>query len=130
MDTLKTFKTSSVKAGVATNSRLGHISVALERWGVMDSFHAVVAIDHVPQGKPHPDSLHKALELMEVDPSEAIMFGDSPMDIHAGHAAGVTTVAFCPGENDQFCPLSRLEAAKPSHIVRSYRELHDIIFSL
>jgi HAD superfamily hydrolase (TIGR01509 family) len=130
IDTLQAFKTSSVKTGVATNSRIGHISVALDRWGIMDAFHAVIAIDHVPRGKPHPDSLHKALELMEVEPSEAIMFGDSPIDVHAGHAAGVTTVAFCPQENHRFCPPPLLEAANPTHIVRSYSELRDLVLSL
>jgi beta-phosphoglucomutase-like phosphatase (HAD superfamily) len=130
LDTLDAFKASSVRAGVATNSRFGHVSIALDRWGVMESFHAVVAIDHVPQGKPHPDALHRALELMEVSPSEALMFGDSPIDIHAGHAAGMTTVAFCPAENHQYCPVALLEAAGPTHIVRSYRELHDLVLSL
>jgi HAD superfamily hydrolase (TIGR01509 family) len=130
LDTLNAFKASSVRAGVATNSRFGHVSIALDRWGVTDSFHAVVAIDHVPRGKPHPDALHRALELMQVSPSQAIMFGDSPIDIHAGHAAGMTTVAFCPSENHQYCPVALLEAAGPTHIVRSYRELHDLVLSL
>lgn len=130
LDTLDAFKASSVRAGVATNSRFGHVSIALDRWGVMESLHAVVAIDHVPQGKPHPDALHRALELMEVSPSEAVMFGDSPIDIHAGHAAGMTTVAFCPSENHQYCPVALLEAARPTHIVHSYRELHDLVLSL
>ncbi len=128
IDTLGALRASAVKAGVATNSRFGHVSIALNRWGISDSFHAVIAIDHVPRGKPHPEALHKALELMEVSPSDAIMLGDSPIDIHAGQAAGMTTVAFCPSENHQYSPVALLEAARPTHIVRSYRELHDLVF--
>jgi HAD superfamily hydrolase (TIGR01509 family) len=130
IETLGAFKASSVRAGIATNSRFGHVSIALERWGILESFHAVVAVDHVPRGKPHPDALHRALELMEVSPSDAIMFGDSPIDIHAGHAAGMTTVAFCPSENHQYCPLALIEAAEPTHIVSSHRELHELVLSL
>jgi HAD superfamily hydrolase (TIGR01509 family) len=130
LETLHTFRGSAIRTGVATNSRIGHVSIPLKQWGILDSFHAVVAIEHVPRGKPHPDPILKALELMEVEPRNAIMFGDSPVDIQAGHAAGVTTVAFSPEENHAFCPPLHIEATKPGHIVRSYRELHDLVLSL
>ncbi len=44
----------------------------------------------VPQGKPAPDMVLKALELLEAAKAEAILVGDSHFDREAAAAAGVT----------------------------------------
>ncbi len=47
--------------------------------------------------KPEPDLVRAALERAGGDPSDAIMIGDSPWDIHAASKAGVRTIAVLSG---------------------------------
>ncbi|HIF07129.1 MAG TPA: HAD family hydrolase, partial [Gemmatimonadetes bacterium] len=45
--------------------------------------------------KPHPESVHKALELLGLAGrvKETLFVGDSPFDLRAGRAAGTYTAA-------------------------------------
>lgn len=44
--------------------------------------------------KPHPHSLLRAAELLEVGPSECVLIGDSLTDIQAAHLAGSTAIGY------------------------------------
>lgn len=44
--------------------------------------------------KPHPYSLLRAAELLEVNPSECVLIGDSLTDIQAAHTAGSTAIGY------------------------------------
>ncbi|MFB6536172.1 HAD family hydrolase [Streptomyces noursei] len=44
--------------------------------------------------KPHPHSLLRAAELLEVDPSECVLIGDSLTDIQAAHSADGTAIGY------------------------------------
>jgi phosphoglycolate phosphatase-like HAD superfamily hydrolase len=54
-----------------------------------------------------------------VAPGEAVMVGDSPIDIATGRAAGVRTLAVCYGNS----PRERLLAAGPDALLESFSEL-------
>lgn len=51
----------------------------------------LVALDDVEQAKPHPQSVLKAMELLEADAATTLMVGDNYHDIQAGQRAGVKT---------------------------------------
>lgn len=59
--------------------------------------------------KPHPDPVWLALQLLGAEPAHAVMVGDSPHDIEAGRAAGVSTAAVSWG----MFPAETLRAAAP-----------------
>ncbi|MGA6157322.1 HAD family hydrolase [Stenotrophomonas sp. NPDC087984] len=44
--------------------------------------------------KPHPHSLLRAAELLQVAPSECVLIGDSITDIQAAHSAGGTAIGY------------------------------------
>ncbi|TJZ41481.1 HAD family hydrolase [Streptomyces piniterrae] len=44
--------------------------------------------------KPHPHSLFRAAELLQVDPSDCVLIGDSLTDIQAAHLAGSTAIGY------------------------------------
>jgi pyrophosphatase PpaX len=124
---LQTLKGLRYVLGVVTNSRRGHISPVLERWNVTQLFDTVVTIEDVQNGKPNPEPIHKALTQLKSIPSKAWMIGDAVVDIHAGNAAGVKTIAFSPPENRVFISTETLRDAQPTHVAHSYEEIIDII---
>jgi pyrophosphatase PpaX len=127
--TLTELRPHSQAFAVVTNSRRGHVTPVLERLALADRFETVVTIEDVAKGKPSPEPLLLALQKLQAAPERAWMIGDSLPDIHAGHAAGVKTIAFSPSENHQFVPRHILEEAKPTFIVDSYKEVLSVIKS-
>lgn len=53
--------------------------------------------DDVTQAKPHPESLHMALSYFGQKAQDAVMIGDSVVDIEAGKNAGVKTIGVLTG---------------------------------
>ena len=83
----------------------------------------MVGLDSSERHKPDPEPVLLALDLLGYSPAEAIFLGDSPHDIRAGNAAGVTTVAALWG------PFSRaaLEVASPHYLIEHIRELPSLV---
>lgn len=63
---------------------VGHFNIPAE---FIIGYHDVKPI------KPHPASMLKALELMNVNAKDTISFGDRVIDIQASNAAGIESVA-------------------------------------
>lgn len=82
-------------------------------------FDHVVTADDVSRGKPDPEPVHRATELLGIEPSPRVaLIGDSLHDVHAGRAAGVTTVAVAWGVST----AAQLEAVGPDHHIRRFEE--------
>ncbi|WP_433544726.1 HAD family hydrolase [Streptomyces sp. CA-294286] len=62
-----------------------------------DVIAGIASADDVESGKPAPDPVHQALDIAEVDPRNAVFFGDTVWDMKAGTRAGVHTVALLSG---------------------------------
>jgi pyrophosphatase PpaX len=86
----------------------------------------VVGMDSTERHKPDPDPVLHALAELESTPTNALFLGDSPHDIEAGNAAGVTSVAALWG------PFSRtvLERASPTYFLEHIRELPALVSRL
>ncbi len=78
---------------VATSGTRAHITNNLARFGLADSFDAVVCIDDVAHGKPHPDLVLEALRRTGTAASDAIMLEDAPRGVEAAHRAEVFCIA-------------------------------------
>ena len=79
----------------------------LEGLDVGSRFCIILGGDSTQKRKPDPESLYRAMDSCKAAPSETAMVGDSPVDIQAGKAAGVTTCGVLGG----FRPKEELEAA-------------------
>ena len=83
---------------VASSAAKDELQPLLEAAGVADLIHRRTSSDDAEESKPAPDIVEAALEEAAVDPSEAIMLGDTPYDVEAATRAGVKIVAFeCGG---------------------------------
>ncbi len=65
--------------------------------GLSQFFDTVIGSDTTPEKKPSPIPVLKALSEFNIKPEEAIIVGDSNLDIDAGKAAGITTIAVTYG---------------------------------
>jgi HAD superfamily hydrolase (TIGR01509 family) len=64
----------------------------LEQSGLHVFFNAVLTGDEVVNGKPDPEIVYKACEALSIKPQEALLIGDSTLDVQAGRAAGCKVI--------------------------------------
>jgi phosphoglycolate phosphatase len=74
---------------VATNAYRKSTIESLTHLEVLDLFDGIACYDDVPQGKPHPDMLHKLLDELAYESHEALFIGDGPRDALASQRAGI-----------------------------------------
>ncbi len=86
---LELLKNAGIKLAVVTNKPERFTQPLLERTGIADYFEVMVGGDTCPVKKPDPMPVTHACKLLGVDPSQALMIGDSINDALAANAAGV-----------------------------------------
>jgi len=78
--------------GVLTNKPGGFAREILAGLGIAHAFRAVVGADEAPR-KPAPDGLLQLCARLDARPAEALLVGDSAIDLSTGRAAGVRVCA-------------------------------------
>lgn len=73
---------------LVSGSHRTDIEFALKKLGIFDSFQYVLGFEDYPRSKPAPDGFERALQLLKVSGSQALVFEDSPAGIQSGRAAG------------------------------------------
>ncbi|GLC88548.1 HAD family hydrolase [Lysinibacillus piscis] len=81
------------KLGIVTGKARRSLDISLQALQMENLFEVIITGDDVVQPKPHPEGLQQALDLLNVDSSEAVFVGDSDADIQAGKQANVFTIA-------------------------------------
>jgi 2-phosphoglycolate phosphatase len=108
-----------VRIGTASTRRAREARRMLELAGLLPAFDSVVGGDQVSRPKPNPDlPLHGARSL-GVSPDACALVGDSPVDVRAGKAAGMRTVAVTYGYGDP----AALRAEAPDATVDRFADL-------
>lgn len=107
---------------VTNNGRLG-TDRTLDRLQLAGVFDGVVTRDDADELKPDPGIVRKALDLAGVNAGEAILVGDSVIDIEAARAAAVRSVAVPTGP----FPAARLLEEEPDFIVSSFLEVPALV---
>jgi beta-phosphoglucomutase len=82
-----------VPVAVVSGAALEEIEPVLEAADIARLFRAVVAADHVTDGKPHPEGYLLAAELLGVPPDETVAFEDTEAGVASAKAAGLYCVA-------------------------------------
>lgn len=103
--------------GVVSN-RTGNTSELLKHCGLLDLVELVIDKDVVPSGKPSPLGISYALEHFQVHPEEAVIVGDTIVDVLAGKAMGTWTVAVDGSE----CK-DDLIRARPDYLLNNLGEI-------
>lgn len=99
--TLSQLKAIGVPMAACTARSKQLSSKTLERAGLLEFLDIVIYPEDVSSQKPHPESLIKALAHLKVSPDDAVMVGDSHVDIVAGKNAGTMTIRALYGINHE-----------------------------
>jgi HAD superfamily hydrolase (TIGR01509 family) len=84
---------AAAAVGVVSGATLEEIAPALTAAGLDEFVSAMVTVDDVSRGKPHPEGYLIALELLGACPERSIAFEDSEPGVEAALAAGLRCVA-------------------------------------
>lgn len=91
----------------------------LDVFGVKQYFDMVVGPESVKKMKPDPEGILQVLEQFKIPPHQAIMVGDSHVDVEAGKNAGTITCGVTYGLGDR----EELIKSSPDIIINDMAEL-------
>ena len=124
LELLGELKAEGRRLGIVTAKRRATVELAFERVPIGHLFDVVVAGDETERLKPQPDPLLLALERLGAEPEGAAYVGDSPFDVAAAKAAGMTAIAVTWGRIHE---AERLAREDPDHVVDSAEELRGVL---
>jgi pyrophosphatase PpaX len=127
-ESLSRLQAAGMKVAIVTSKRRPAVEMALDNFptlrNVVDRF---VTMEDTTEHKPHPEPLLRGLELLGGVPKErAAYVGDSPFDVEAAKAAGLTSVAVSWGAFSE----DRLREAEPDHLVPDIGSAVDVLLTL
>jgi pyrophosphatase PpaX len=111
IETVADLRRSGYRMGVVTSKASDIANRSLAFVGLDRYLDVVVGYDATDRHKPDPEPVRYALDVLRVPAAEAVFVGDSPHDMFAGNAAGVTTVGALWGP----FPRSALSPASPRY---------------
>jgi pyrophosphatase PpaX len=123
-DVLEKLHAEGRKLGVVTVKNRRTVDVTFDVLPLRRFFGVVVTADDTTRHKPDPEPLLLALERLDAEAGSAAYVGDSPFDIRAAKAAGMTAIAVGWGN---IHPAGRLEKEEPDRFVRTPAELADAL---
>ncbi len=111
------------RLGIVTSKSASTVELAWDALPLGHHFDVVVSAETTDRHKPHPDPVRHALRHLDGHPDRAVLVGDSPFDLRAGRAAGLSTVGVTWG----FFGRGELEAEDPDHVVDTLAELREVL---
>lgn len=112
-----------VLLAVLTNKPAAFARKILGGLGVDGYFERVVGGDDLPTRKPSPEGLLQLVEMAGVSAPQAILVGDSTVDLETARNARVDSCAVSWG----FVASETLRAAGPTHLVATAAELRAVL---
>ena len=91
------------KLGIVTGRPKRDADYTIDKYGLRRYFSAIITLDDVSIGKPDPEGIRKAMDLLRT--KDAAYFGDTVDDIDAGKKADILPVGVLP-------PLSSSNTSK------------------
>jgi len=116
-------KSAGYKMGCVTNKAAAFTIPLLKQLGIHDEFSIIISGDTLAKKKPDPLPLLHAAEFFAVEPSQAMMLGDSVSDVKAARAAGFQITCMTYGYNHG----ANIADAKPDGLIDSMVELQSLL---
>jgi phosphoglycolate phosphatase len=111
--------------GIATGKSRRGVDRLLERFGLIRHFATIQTADDAPS-KPHPGMIERALAETGLDPSTAVMIGDTTFDIEMARNAGIAGIGVAWG----YHPADELQGAGARAVASDYPHLLELLDEL
>jgi membrane protein len=98
---IRQVQASGRKVVLASSAKQDEVEHYVELLGIESCLTATTSIDDVETSKPEPDIFGVALEKIGVEPSNALVVGDTIYDVDAALRAGIATVGVTSGPFDE-----------------------------
>lgn len=121
-ETLKSLE--GINKAVISNKLTDLTIKTLDSLGLLKYFQLVAGSDFFPEQKPSPLPIIKAMEFFKVSKRKTLIIGDSDLDIRAGRAAGIKTIAVTYGYRE------REYLKEADFIIDKFSNLIDIVRKL
>ncbi len=115
---LQRMREQGARLAVCTNKREGMSRKLLAELGLLKLFAAVVGRDTLPVHKPDPGHLIGTIILADGNLSNAVMVGDSEVDVKTAKAAGIPVIGVSFGYT-----VKPVASFAPEGVIAHYREL-------
>lgn len=117
---IEQLKSEGFRCAVVTSKRHTVAQGSLEYFDMMPLFELLIGLEDCTEHKPLPQPLIRGAQAMGVSVDECIYVGDSPYDIQAAHAAGMTSLGVTYGK---FFSREVLEEQHPTMLVDSTEQI-------
>jgi len=124
LETLKHLKESQYQLAVATGKSRKGLKYALNETRLDYLFDESRCADET-RSKPHPQMLQEILSVMNLEPEQAIMVGDTVYDLEMAKNAGMSSI----GVNYGVHTTEQLEKFNPVCILNNIQELPELLAS-
>lgn len=116
----ETFPSLGGRAMTTMSTRRRSVAEQMLRMtGLLPYFRVVVGGDQVSRPKPDPELPLFGAKALGVSPSQCFVIGDSPVDLFAGRAAGMKTIAVSYGYGDS----KAIALARPDEVIHDFSGL-------
>jgi phosphoglycolate phosphatase len=119
-ETLDFFRAKRI--GLVTSKETDLAKLILDHFDIADFFNCEVGGDQLPERKPDPKPVLRALELLGGTASTAVMIGDSENDVIAGKRAGTATCGVTYG----FSSEEQILKTEPDVVIHRFDELKNL----
>ncbi len=127
-DMLFKVKEQGYKMAVVTSRLSNSTYEGLRKFGILDLFDVVITADDTTAHKPDPEPLNIALAKLGVKAEEAVMVGDTRMDMGCAKNAGVTSVLV--GWSLSIADEGAIEEHSPDYIIKEAQDMLKVLEEL
>lgn len=119
---LKEAKDNDIKMAIGSAAIRFNIDFVLDGLDIANYFGAIISADDVKNSKPDPETYIKCAEILGLEPSDCIVFEDSPKGVEAAARAGMKSVVITTMSTpDEFSQYDNV-----IEYISSYNKLHSI----
>ena len=123
VELVKSLHEQGYKMAIVSTKLKKTVEMGLEQNGMDPYFDVIIGCDEVKNGKPDPEGILTACQMLNEGHDRVIYVGDTSTDIEAATRAGVFSVGyvFDPERREQ------LENAKPNRVIEHLGEIEDLL---
>lgn len=122
-EVFKFIKENEIKVCIVTNSPKIYAEKVLKQFQI--PYNCIIAYHDVKKRKPDPEPMIKAIELLKVNVSNVISFGDRVIDIQSSNNANITSIACYWGSLEK----EKLNKSGYSKMIKRPIDIIDLLIS-